>query len=284
MEDLHRFITLVDIGSFTKAAEKLHMTQPALSIAIKKLEKNMQTTFFEPSAKHLTLTTDGRLIYELGKKLLFQWNALNNKQFRQQLEGKKRIVIGAFDSAALLLAPFLKEFLNSDLFSVDIIIDNSQLLRKQLLTGTLDICICVDQKQKKITDPHIAFVYSVDEELLPVASNHQWDRSPLKKIPFILYTSTSTTREYIDDFFIKQRTIPNNIAESTSTSFMKELALQGAGVALLPKSSISNELKQKKLHIVSLDKKITRTISVYMRKENSRSFNEIINKIQQFLK
>jgi DNA-binding transcriptional LysR family regulator len=90
MDDrLRKFVTLVDAGGFTKAATGLHLSQPALSVAIAKLERELRAPLLVHGVRPLTLTPAGRLAYTAGKDLQVRTNNLRlqlAEQAGQQLE------------------------------------------------------------------------------------------------------------------------------------------------------------------------------------------------------
>jgi len=273
IEDVRRFILAVDLLSFTKAAEALHITQPALSLSIQRLEKTTNTTLFQPTPRRLSLTSDGKLMYDMGKRLVLLWDNLKDPKVRQKFLGKKHYILGAFDNAALKLAPFFKIMSEESPISLEIIIDNSKSLRKQLFFGLLNICICVLSRQE-VGDPTNAILkMTYEESLLPVSAKI-WKKTPFFNLPFILYQQDSTTREYLDDFFLQKKIKPHIVAESTSTSFMKELAMQGLGVAFLPENVVAQEISEKKLFVMPTGVPITRNVGVYTAREN----NELVEK------
>ena len=200
-------------------------------------------------------------VYATAKKVLSLWE--NMKDPSKRNDKKEIITIGMFDNAALKLASF---FSKKDTIHFEMIIDSSKKLQQYVKQGLLDICICVVNIQnKQISEANLMF--TAEEVLVPVSSK-EWDNN-IKEIPFILYNSNSETRNYIDNTFQKNNINPIIVAQSTSTSFMKELALNGIGVALLPKNFVQNEIKEKRLFIQELSLEWKRTIGLYLPKGGS---------------
>lgn len=267
IEELKRFITIVDTSSITKAAEKLFITQPALSLSLLRLEKALNTKLIKRNTKHLTITPDGLAIYTTSKKILSLWEKMQDPL--QRNNKKILYTIGMYDNAALRLAAYFSTLQPTDGISFEMIIDSSGKLYQYMRQGMLDVCISVIS----IDDSHIPeckLVASTKEILLPV-SNKKWG-GDIKDIPFILYNSGSTTRNYIDQTFQDNHISPSVVAQSTSTTFMKELALNGIGVALLPKNFVENEIKHHTLYIQKLPISWKRTIGIYI--PNGGTFSE----------
>ena len=68
-KSLRHFLAVADHGNFTQAAKSLHIAQPALSISIKKLEQTLELTLFRRGDKQVTLTEEGKVLYEHAKRI-----------------------------------------------------------------------------------------------------------------------------------------------------------------------------------------------------------------------
>jgi len=277
--EIERFIATVDRGSFTKASQMLYLTQPALSLSIARLEKEISAKLFKRIGKRLVLTKDGESVYQIGIQIIKLWKKIKDP--------KRNFVgipysIGVFDNAALKLSKYFQKNLSKNIFKFEITIDRSRFLLRGLANGIFDICICVVGEDIKL-EQNISLVKKFNEKLLPVSSKI-W-KKPFSKIPFILYNKNSATRSFIDDVFLKKSIRPTIIVESTNTSFMKELAIGGCGVALLPKNFIEREVENRKLFVQKLPFSFKREIGLYLSKdgrikETDAIVKEIIKDLQ----
>jgi DNA-binding transcriptional LysR family regulator len=240
--ELQRFLLAANEGSITKTAEKVFITQSALTQSIQRLEKELQMKLFSTQGKHLQLTEEGKALVVIGTKIIKLWT--DAKHLNLQKNYSENYSIGIFDNAALKLSPYLKNAIISNQFKLELTIDSSTKLFSQLKLGVLDAAICVLSK-RNILPKNIKLIQTFGEQLIPVSSK-KFD-SNIEKIPFIFYNKDSHTREQTDIIFKEKNINPTIFAESTSTTFMKELALLGSGVALLPKNYIKSELAQKTL-------------------------------------
>lgn len=239
IEELKRFILVANEGNLTKVAEKIFITQSALTQSMDRLEKEIGAKLFLQKGKYLQLTTDGKAVASIGTKILGLWDKAKDEQIRKII--KPTITIGMYDNAALRLAGFVKQNTPSEYRLLEFVIDQSEKLLSDLLLGVLDISIAVINK--KYSNPkEIICLKTFDEELVPVSN--KLFKEPISKIPFILYNKGSNTRDQVDTIFTQKRIKPKIYAESTSTMFMKELAILGCGVTLLPRNFIHQELKQ----------------------------------------
>lgn len=276
IEDLRRFVIIFETGSITKAAKTFGLTQPAISFSLKRLENELKTKLIVTSKRQISITQDGKSIYQTAVKLLNIWDSMKNPKLRVE---KKKISVGLFDNAAIILArtPILK---NKD-YQIELIIDNSSNLRNLIAQGVLDLCICVIDKKPDIDNA--IFLTKYQEELIPVSSVAF--NLPINKVPFLLYNKISLTRKYIDETFYKNSLNPLVVAESSSTSFLKELALQGTGIALLPKNFVSAELENKALKIQRLPLSWKREIGIYLsRKTDLTTSSQFMTSVIKALK
>lgn len=274
--ELKRFIVVIEEGSFTKAAQKLFITQPALSQAVKRLEKEVGAILLKRVGRRFVLTKDGEAVYHTALQMAKLWAKIKDPAVRNM--GQIPIyAIGMFDNAALKLSKYFQKHLSKKHFLFEITIDRSATLLQGIHHGLYDICICI-MPAKKNWSGNIILAETFLERLYPVSGKTWKDKA--EEIPFILYNKDSETRHYIDGAFLKQGIKPNIIVESTSPGFMKELAIGGVGVALLPKNFIERELKQKKLFIQKFPFKFHRQIGLFLNKEsNIKISDEVVKEI-----
>ncbi len=278
IDELQRFVLVANEGNLTKAAQKIFITQSALTQSVHRLEKEIGAKLFVQKGRYLQLTADGIALKALGVKILDLWEKAKDSQVRGSM--KPTLTIGMFDNAAQRLASFVQKNTPSQKFSLEFMIDNSSRLLSNLQLGVIDIAIIV-----KGTHPYpkeILCLKTFEEELIPVSC--QLFSGPMQKIPFILYNKGSNTREQIDMIFINKGIRPKVYAESTSPTFMKELAILNCGVALLPENLVQQELKQGILTRQTLPVKWKRQYGIFVQKNNNLEYiNLFVNEIVQIL-
>jgi DNA-binding transcriptional LysR family regulator len=279
IEELQRFILVAQEGNLTKIAEKIFITQSALTQSMHRLEKEIGAKLFLQKGKYLELTADGKALVSIGTKILDLWEKAKDPGIRKAI--KPAITIGMYDNAALRLAKFVQTNTPSPQLILEFMIDTSEKVLSDLQLGTIDIAIAVINK--KYSHPNeIICLKTFDEELIPV-SNKIFN-APLNKIPFILFNKGSNTNEQIDVIFTQKGIKPVIYAQSTSTSFMKELALLGCGVALLPENFVRQELKQGILKKQQLPIKFERQYGIFVQKNTYiKEKNTIIEAITKIL-
>jgi DNA-binding transcriptional LysR family regulator len=261
IEELRRFILVAKNGNVTKTAEQIFITQSALSQSIKRLEKELHTTLFLQKGKNLILTDDGISIQAIGEKMLLLWEKAKDPTRRKT--SLPKYTIGAFDNAALRLGKYFQKSFTKNYFQLDVTIGATGSLIKQLQLGLSDIVICVvDEQQPPPTNTELIKTFT--EKLIPVSAKTY--KQSLDTIPFIVYNKGSLTRIQIDRVFTKAGITPTIFAESTSVTFMKELATLGCGVTLLPENFVKTELKQGVLIKQKFSLSWERTYGIYIQK------------------
>jgi DNA-binding transcriptional LysR family regulator len=261
IEELKRFLLVVQEGNLTRTAEKIFITQSALTQSIHRLEKELQTELFVQKGKQLQLTDDGKSVVIIGEKILQLWTNAHNPTIRNsQIQTYS---IGMFDNIALLLRKFLVDNMQTSNYKLELTIDASSRLLRMLQLGTLDAAFCVLQKSYPIPD-HIMLLETFFEELIPVSS--KVFSQPIEEIPFVVY-SQSHTRTQIDETFSQKGIRPIVYAESTSTTFIRELALSGSGVALLPENFVRQDLDQGRLKKQKLSMRWIRKFGLFVQKQ-----------------
>jgi DNA-binding transcriptional LysR family regulator len=237
MEDrLKKFAHLVDAGSFTKAAEEMHISQPALTAAIKKLERELHATLLVRSAP-LRPTEAGKLAYETAKELAVATGNLSLK-LTEQAHKKPSLAIGMIDSVA---DAFFGRSAGFDRLEsqakVSIVVNNSRYLAQAVLQNNLDVAFIAEQPHrphetlaiKRVgTEPLIAVCHaSVHNETVQAVGSGTLPR-------FIGYDQFSNTHQLIQQTFSKNRIRPKPLLYSTSPDIMLKFVLAQKGVAVLP--------------------------------------------------
>lgn len=236
MEDrLQKFVQLVDAGGFTKAAERMHISQPALSSAIKKLEKELHAQLFVHDTRPLQVTAAGQLAYEAGKSLITQRINLT-QQLAELAKRKIPFRIGMIDSIAEMLF-ITRELDKLEAWAeVSLSINNSRVLLQAVMQHEIDAALITEQT----TLPSMLHATQLGAEplVLVVRSDmvHTTRRAIAKGIlpNFLSYNRASTTHTLIQSKATHYAIELQPRFYSTSPDVMLKLVLAGRGVAALP--------------------------------------------------
>ncbi len=250
---LQKFVRLAEIGSFTAAARELRISQPALSIAIDKLEHELDTPLLVRGNRRLDLTEAGKLVYEAA--LRHQTVADNLATDLVRLARKRpSVTIGMTDSvAALVCATPAFEHLEAAA-NVTIVVNNSRFLREAVLGRTIDVAFVVDDGQVRpniVTRPvgHDSLALVIRPDHMTVLNKQL---SAGKITQFIAYDKPSTTYQHIARQLGQHGIAVHSDLFSTSPDVMLYMVLRGKGVAALPEHMVTDLVTQKQLSRVTI--------------------------------
>ncbi|NYT78409.1 LysR family transcriptional regulator [Alcaligenaceae bacterium] len=144
---LQCFVSVFEKGSVSAAAEALHMTQPPLSVMIRKLEDDLGVSLFNREANRLLPTPTGELFYRRAKELLTSMNAIHRELDESHNGSRGTVRVGCSTAASLFLIPAaMQEIADSKLnITVHVQEGETAYLVQRLRDGHLDLAICRSQ-------------------------------------------------------------------------------------------------------------------------------------------
>ncbi|MGG1631195.1 LysR family transcriptional regulator [Rossellomorea sp. NRS-1567] len=234
---IRTFITLAQLQHFTKTSEFLNLSQPTVSVHIKKLEQSLGVELIHRSSTNqaFQLTSAGTHVFEQGKKILELWRTM--EQVTQKTE-EILLRIGATHTVSDVLLPdFVKKIkILYPHVRLQLMIHNHETIVEALNHHDLDLALVEGTRG---LEPFQLEVISRDE-LRFFASSRMY----LHSSPLILREIGSGTREYADDFLRSERIVPAEILEASSHYLIKQLAVRGLGIAFLSSSIVKEEVLQ----------------------------------------
>lgn len=266
---LHVFIKVVEKQNFSKAAEELHMTQPAVSQYIKALEDSLGTRLLERSNRYVYLNQAGEIVYRHAKEILALYTKLQTSVDELTNHASGPISIGASYTFGEYILPRIIAKLRKDypLIKPTIKIHNTQQIIELVASHQIDIGIIEGSfhNGKLYTE-----VVSYDEMFIVASSMHPLaGESTVKTITdledemWILRENGSGTREAAEKLFDIYNIAPKNIMEFGSTQLIKESVEEGLGISLLSKWVIEKERKDGYIGLIPvLDLPFKRTFSI----------------------
>ncbi|WP_073252633.1 LysR family transcriptional regulator [Shimia gijangensis] len=227
-EQLRTFLWVARLGGFRKAADRLHLSQPAVSTRISNLEQELRVSLFERGPGELVLTKHGTLLLSYAEQMLFVEEEIKQRVANpSEAEGLFRV--GASETIAQAWLPeFLKAFSEQyPRVNVDLTVDISLNLRDALLERKLDLALLMGPVSE----------FTVENVALPTFDLH-WYRSTtnpqtdLSKIPVISYSNK--TRPYRELMSELSRRIGPKLRIYSSASLSASLKMIAAGIAVGP--------------------------------------------------
>ena len=282
------FHTVAKLGSITKAAEELYVSQPAITQNIKTLEHQLGATLFIRTKKGVTLTEEAKVLYNyIDEGITYIKNGEAKFQELMNLQDGT-LKIGASTTVTQhVLLPYLEKF--TTLYpNVNVSITNhlTSDLIKLLRNGTVDLLILNLPTTEHGDLEIIPFmevhdILAVGEKLKSLSLKEQ-QLKDLQKKDFIFQKSPSNTREFLNNFLTKEKIEIIPKYDVVSFNLVKDMTTIGLGIGYLTKEFIDSEIQSKKLFPLNINPTIpSRKIGLVTLKKNipsfaSRSFINII--------
>lgn len=250
---LEIFHTVVQSGSFSKAAKVLLLTQPAVSQHMQDLESSLGVVLFVRSSRGVKLTEPGEILHDYTKSILDLVAQAENKlaETRAHLQGL--LQVGATPGAGTYLLPnWLQAFkLRHPGISVSIRTDTTQSLAEALQAGRLDLAI-VEGELPEGANLRVQDLRPI-ELCVVVHPAHPWHAraaihlQELAGQPFITRPAGSQTRSWVDQIFQTGGITANIIAEFDQPEGIKQAVAAGMGITILPDWAVAQERSDGKL-------------------------------------
>lgn len=254
IQQIHIFLKVVQTVSITKAADELHLTQPAVSIQLKNFQKQFDIPLWEVINKKIYITNFGFEIAEQAKKIIEEIEVLNNQIHKHKglLTGKLKFSVV---STGKYIAPyFINEFMQQHK-EVDLYMDvtNKVKVVEALSNNLVDFCFVtippenINIKKIELLENKLYLVGNKD-----MVKSIVVDKNLLHKVPMIYREEGSGTRHVMENFLKKNKISINKKMELTSNEAVKQAVIAGLGFSIMPLIGIKNEIKNKDLQIVAL--------------------------------
>ena len=253
LHQLQIFLKISQIQSITKAAEELHLTQPAVSIQLKNFQDQFPIPLTEVVGRKLFITDFGVEIASAAEKILNEVYAINYKTLAYQGSLSGRLKISVVSTGKYVMPFFLSDFISKN-EGVELIMDvtNKTKVVKTLEQNTVDFAL-VSVLPKKLK---VERVELMPNRLFCVAnSSLSPGRRPNKKklfenYPLIYREQGSATRNAMETFILKNKFQVRKKLELTSNEAVKQAVISGLGCSIMPLIGIKNELFNGDLKII----------------------------------
>ncbi|PYS62499.1 MAG: LysR family transcriptional regulator [Acidobacteria bacterium] len=273
MNQLEFFRKVVEEGSFSKAAERVYRTQPAVSIAIRRLEEEIGAPLFERSQKTPALTDVGQLVYDYAKRILsLRDQALDGVAELKSLK-RGRVRIGANESTSHYLLPqiILDYRKRYPQVKVEIFGHSSDHLSREVLDGKVDFALMAFDPVDSDLE---SFPVLKDELVLIMHPNHPLAKraavtvEELGKESFVAHNVKTGSRQRVLEVFAQHRTPLNITLELATIETIKRFVQLEIGLGFVPRMCVAEELERGSLASVPVqDLTYERTLWVTHRRE-----------------
>lgn len=250
------FLTVAQEKSFSRAAEKLLRTQPAVSLAIQKLESDLQEKLIDRSGKELLLTDAGRIVFDYAHRFENLEGELENALAELRDNSAGRLIVGANESMALYLLDHIEHY--RELYpkvKVQVRRTLSSKIPSQLIDGDLELgVISYDAEDDRLTSliiytDHLSFVVSPKHRF---ASRPEVSITELGMETFIAHNVLSPYRAVVLREFQRHKVPLNMDVEMPTIETIRKLVQRNEGVAFLPRMCVEQEIHQEILREVKV--------------------------------
>jgi DNA-binding transcriptional LysR family regulator len=269
IRSLRSFLALHRYGTIVAAAEKVHLSQAAVSVQLKNMEDELGVALFVRTKRSLEFTSAGRQLVPLAEKMVSIYEEM------QALKGGGPVggflSLGVINSAlGGVLPALLKEMKQSSPgLEVKIIAGNSSELLTQVNRGTLDMAIVTEPPQRFPTNLSVHYLYTEPFALLTPAQVPCQDLVQVFKssAPYIAFERSTWAGQMIDEFLMKRGVMTKPSMELNSLDAIATLVSQGLGISIVPLIRGASWHESPNLNVVRLPN-FERPVSLIARASN----------------
>jgi DNA-binding transcriptional LysR family regulator len=271
INQLEVFLAVAQEKSFSRAAEALHRTQPAVSQAIRRLETELGESLFDRSSKDGTLTAPGRVLFDFAQQMMNLRHHAHSaiRELRDLHRGK--LSLGANEYTVMCLLPLIPIFrARHPHIKIEVKRSLASRIPGEILGRDVEIGVVSfkpnDQaiKSVPIATDELALIVAPEH---PLAARKAVSVRELGAESFIAHNVPSPYREKVLKTFEKQRTPLNISMEMPTLEAIKRLVEKGLGVALIPRLAAQTEIDRKQLAVLSVkEMRLERRVHLIYRK------------------
>ncbi|MFC3562689.1 LysR family transcriptional regulator [Pedobacter jamesrossensis] len=304
LHQLQIFLKITQTKSITKAAQELHLTQPAVSIQLKNLQDQFEIPLTEVIGRQLYVTDFGAEIAIAAEKILSEVYAINYKTlaYKSQLSG--RLKLSVVSTGKYVIPYFLSDFLKQHK-GIELVLDvtNKARVIESLEKNEVDFSLVSVLPEKLIVESielmqNKLYLVGAADETLPSKS---YTHEILQELPIIYREQGSGTRYTIERYISTHNLNVQKKMELTSNEAVKQAVIAGLGYSVMPLIGIKNELLNGQLCIIPVKGLPLRSVwnmiwlknksfspvaaafLLHLQKEKARIINEKFSWFEQFV-
>ena len=239
LRKLEIFIAVAQLKSFSGAALALHMAQPAVSIAVRKLEESLNTQLFDRSGRKVELTAEGHNLLGRAQHILAEVEDLNRSMgaMNDLLEGELRIACPSM-LATYFLPDLLSEFLTTHPgLKASVTQAGTTRVEQMLLEDDIELGVTTFQDSPNLADLELVPLLN-EQMVLCVSDQHPWsqrrriDITDLQGSPMVVYESGYFIRTRLDQLCAERDVRPDFRLQSNFLPLLLKMVRQGMGATV----------------------------------------------------
>lgn len=275
---LHVFFSVARLLSFTKAAEALHMTQPAVTFQVRQLEEYFNTRLFDRTHNKISLTEAGGKVYVYAERIFQMYTEMENAVRELTGEISGILILGASTTIAEYMLPSLLGDFKAKYPDVNIRlkVSNTDGIVSMVEHNIIDLGVVeapVNNKNLVVDVCRMDKLVAIVPPKHPLAKQNKVSLTQITEYPYICREEGSGTREVILDY-LKGAGVDasqlNVIMELGSLEALKGAVEAGIGISIVSAATLIKEIKLGTLAVLDLDPPLERPFSFVHQKHKFR--------------
>ena len=257
------FYEVADTLSFSQAAARLNVTQPAVSTQIRLLEENIGVKLFARLGKKIVLTEAGEVLVGYARKIFRLRDEAEETMKEMRLVRRGTLRVGTTHTyAGHIMPPLLAKF-QSAFPQVNVVLEEGPSVEIVRGLASLTVEVAVVAHPGKIK--RVVFNYLRSEDLVLIcppdhrlAHADELKVSRLAREPFIMREKGSGTRRVVDELFRRHKITPRTVFETSNAEVIKEQVAAGVGLSFLTRSAVNSDLRLGRMAPIGLRNEMLR--------------------------
>lgn len=255
LNQLRIFLKIVQTQSITKAAEELHLTQPAVSIQLKNFQDQFEIPLTEVLGRKIYITDFGKEIAISAENIINQVYAINYKTLAYQGQLTGRLKISVVSTGKYVMPYFLTDFMKQH-SGIELLMDvtNKNKVVESLENNEVDFALVsilpnsLEIAQMELMQNKLYLVGNTERKFNKAHKVNEL----FEDLPLIFREKGSGTRQTMENFIEKNKLSGLKKMELTSNEAVKQALLAGLGYSIMPLIGIKNELHNHELQIIPI--------------------------------
>jgi DNA-binding transcriptional LysR family regulator len=249
ISDVRAFCAAVDLGSISRAARRLYISQPALSKRIRNLERMAGTDLLIRTPAGVRATAAGQRLYSEARRMLVQAEVVGELMDQLQPGSMPARLAASHTITEYLLPDLLAELQSShgsEHLAVEVLSANSNVVRSLVREGRADVGLCALAPGESADDPLVAQLFCEDEVVLAVPIAHPWARRSSVSVseflctPMVIRDPAANTRATVEaTLAARALTATPALSEVGSTAAAKSAARERGAPVLISSLSLT---------------------------------------------
>jgi DNA-binding transcriptional LysR family regulator len=255
-DQLHTFLEIVRLKSFSKAAQTCYRTQPAISAQVRQLEQELRADLFERFGSRISLTTAGRIFAEHAEQMLELRRRVQDTIAELETNPRGELVIAANEATCIYILPTVFSVYREMFPAVQLQVDRSYAARvvEAVAENSADFGLTqlpVDEKRLQVVDIHKDEICAIVPAGHPLAGRKAVEAQEVTEF-YLLLPKQGKTRARLNQWLEPVEERIRISMELDSTEMMKRFVIAGLGVSFLAVSNCREEVAAGRLHAISL--------------------------------